>query len=229
MAESKERSWPKSRIESLSDIIFGLALSIGALTLIGMPPKDFTSLLYSISSYTFSFLILISIWYSYTRTMAHLRIETQIDVNLNILLLFLVSIEPFLFNQLLVSSIPTQDISIVYALDLGTLFAIQALMANSILSSGDLPSHLQRHYSLQRNAEVTGALFFFVSTLPVFWTLQISVGSHHVPVRFIFWVVPLFLRNIRGLFEKYRVVKSVASINLAKQTAEPTGIELTTN
>ena len=35
MAEVKERSTPKSRIESLSDLIFGLALSIDALTLIG--------------------------------------------------------------------------------------------------------------------------------------------------------------------------------------------------
>jgi hypothetical protein len=40
MTEAKEQT-PKSRIESLSDLIFGLALSIGALTLIGKPPDDF--------------------------------------------------------------------------------------------------------------------------------------------------------------------------------------------
>jgi hypothetical protein len=39
MAEEKERSTPKSRIESLSNLIFGLALSIGALTMIGQITK----------------------------------------------------------------------------------------------------------------------------------------------------------------------------------------------
>ena len=100
MAEGKERSTPKSRIESLSDLIFGLALSIGALTLIGQPPSDFGHLVQSLLFYAFSFLILISVWYGYTRTMSLLHVETSRLVELNILLLFLVSIEPFLFNQL---------------------------------------------------------------------------------------------------------------------------------
>ncbi|MGD0644409.1 MAG: TMEM175 family protein [Candidatus Bathyarchaeia archaeon] len=98
MTEEKERSTPKARIESLSDLIFGLALSIGALTLIGQPPSDFTALTFAIAYYGFSFLILISVWYSYTRAMSQLHFETTRTVLLNIALLFLVSIEPFLFN-----------------------------------------------------------------------------------------------------------------------------------
>jgi uncharacterized membrane protein len=98
MAEPKEHSPPKSRIESLSDLIFGLALSIGALTLIGKPPSDFGQLVQSILFYAFSFLILISVWYGYTRTMSELHTETGSLVKVNILLLFLVSVEPFLFN-----------------------------------------------------------------------------------------------------------------------------------
>jgi uncharacterized membrane protein len=101
MAEGKNWMTSKSRIESLSDLIFGLALSIGALTLIGQPQNDFGQILQSILFYAFSFLILISVWYGYTRTMSLLHIETSKLVNLNILLLFLVSIEPFLFNQLI--------------------------------------------------------------------------------------------------------------------------------
>ena len=46
VAEEKERSTPKSRIETLSDLIFGLALSIGAFTLIGQAPSTFQNLLY---------------------------------------------------------------------------------------------------------------------------------------------------------------------------------------
>ena len=84
MADEKERSTPKSRIETFSDLIFGLALSIGALTLIGTVPSDFQDLLISIAYYAFSFLILISVWYSYTRIMTHVRIETQREIELNI-------------------------------------------------------------------------------------------------------------------------------------------------
>lgn len=104
MAQEKVGTPQKTRIESLSDLIFGLALSIGALTLIGQPPSDFQALVLSIAFYAFSFLILISVWYSYTQTMAFIRVETDRLVSFNILLLFLVSIEPFLFNQLINSS-----------------------------------------------------------------------------------------------------------------------------
>ena len=135
MAEGKEPSTPKSRIESLSDLIFGLALSIGALTLIGQAPSDFAQLLLSLLYYAFSFFILIRLWYSYTQMMSYLRIETPRSINLNMVLLFLVSIEPFLFNQLIHSNwILVQNVSIIYALDLGGLFMIQALLTQSVLA-----------------------------------------------------------------------------------------------
>jgi uncharacterized membrane protein len=74
--KQKDRTTPKSRVKSLSDLIFGLALSIGALTLIGRQPGDFGQLIQSILFDAFSFLILISVWYRYTRTMSDLQSET---------------------------------------------------------------------------------------------------------------------------------------------------------
>jgi uncharacterized membrane protein len=203
MTETSERSTPKSRIESLSDLIFGLALSIGALTLIGQAPKDFQGLLSSIAYFGFSFLILISVWYSYTQTISNLRVETSRAVYLNIFLLFLVSIEPFLFNQLVSPNISVQYTSILYALDLGGLFTILALFVNSILAEKNRPAHFLRHYTFVRNAQVLGAVLFFVSALPVFWTWTIPINSSTgIPLRFIFWIVPLFLRYIRRLWER---------------------------
>jgi uncharacterized membrane protein len=202
MAEEKERSTPKSRIETLSDLIFGLALSIGALTLIGSAPSSFDNLLRSIVYFAFSFLILISVWYAYTRAMSNVHIETRGDVELNVLLLFLVSIEPFLFNELVVSSLPAEYVSILYALDLGGLFAIQALFANSILADKNRPEKLLREYAGRRNAAITGAVVFFLSTLPFFWSWSIPInGQTHIPLRFILWIAPLFLHNIRRLWE----------------------------
>jgi uncharacterized membrane protein len=203
VAEEKERSTPKSRIETLSDLIFGLALSIGALTLIGQAPSSFQNLVESIVYYAFSFLILISVWYGYTRIMSNVRIETRREVELNILLLFLVSIEPFLFNELNSSTLPIQYVSILYALDLGGLFAIQALLANSILADKKRPEELLRRYAAMRNAQIVGAAIFFISVLPFFWSLAIPItGKSSIPLRFILWIAPLFMRFIRRIWER---------------------------
>ncbi len=204
MAEERERSTPKSRIETLSDLIFGLALSIGALTLIGTAPSNFEDLLISIAYYAFSFLILISVWYSYTRIMSNVHIETRRDIQLNVFLLFLVSIEPYLFNELNTSSLPTQYVSILYAFDLGGLFTIQGLFVESILADKKRPAELLRHYRLMRNMQFVGAAVFFVSALPFFWTWAVPINSQiHIHLRFLIWIAPLFLRNIRHLLEKH--------------------------
>ena len=201
MAEEKERSTPKSRIETLSDLIFGLALSIGALALIGSAPSSFDNLLKSIGYFAFSFLILISLWYAYTRAMSNVRIETRADVELNVFVLFLVSIEPFLFNELVASSLPAEYVSILYAFDLGGLFGLQALLANMIIADKNRSEKLLHEYAGRRNAAITNALIFFISTLPFFWSWSIPINSQmHIPLRFVVWIVPLFLQNIRRLW-----------------------------
>jgi uncharacterized membrane protein len=204
LAQEKIGAPQKTRIESLSDLIFGLALSIGALTLIGQPPSDFQALLLSIAFYAFSFIILISVWYSYTRTMAFLHVETDRLVSFNILLLFLVSIEPFLFNQLINSSMSfVENASIVYAFDLGGLFAIQAFFANSILSDKNKPEQVIRDFRLRRNTQLIGMALFFISALPIFWTWTIQVDSNFgIPLRFILWILTLFMPSIRRSWEK---------------------------
>ncbi len=202
MADEKERSTPKSRIETLSDLIFGLALSIGALTLIGQCPKQLSEICFRpYVYYAFSFLILISVWYGYTRIMSNVHIETRREVELNILLLFLVSIEPFLFNELNSANLPTEYVSVLYALDLGGLFSIQALLANSILADKKRPQHVLRHFAAVRNGQIVGAAIFFISVLPFFWTLAIPITDKiTIHLRFVFWIAPLFLRFIRRIW-----------------------------
>ena len=183
-------------------MIFGLALSIGALTLIGSAPNNFDNLLKSIGYFAFSFLIIISVWYAYTRAMSNVRVETRGDVELNVFLLFLVSIEPFLFNELVVSSLPVEYVSVLYALDIGGLFSLQAVLANSILTDKSRPKRLLIEYTGRRNAAITAAVLIFISTLPPFWSWAIPVnGQTHIPLRFILWIIPLFIHNIRRLRE----------------------------
>src|SRR6266705_5184687 len=57
---------PKPRIESLSDLIFGLALSIGALALIAQPVLTAGDLLRDLLDFAFGFIVLIVVWVRYT-------------------------------------------------------------------------------------------------------------------------------------------------------------------
>ncbi len=103
--------------------------------------------------------------------MSELRIETGRLVKLNILLLFLVFVEPFLFNQLNSSSPLVENVSILYALDLGGLFVIQALLANRILSDKTRPDSIIQAYKLRRkhnDNQFCFLLYFRLAILLVF-------------------------------------------------------------
>src|SRR5437879_1884102 len=124
---------PKPRIESLSDLIFGLALSIGALALIAQPVLTAADLLRDLVDFAFGFIVLIAVWVRYTGSITYLTIETHGVLRLNILMLFLVAIEPYLFNQVFGSlSAPQVDralanlASAAYAVDLSALMGVLA-------------------------------------------------------------------------------------------------------
>jgi uncharacterized membrane protein len=162
---------PRIRIETLSDLVFGLALSIGALTLVGKSPATPADLQSEILSFGFSFLILISVWVSYTRIMSVLPVETGFIVVLNLVLLFLVSIEPYLLS-LLASTGPLLEYeSVLYALDLFGLMSIEAFFAH-ILSIEDkklVARTLVHKQKARRNEFIFSAFLFLISILPQFW------------------------------------------------------------
>jgi uncharacterized membrane protein len=184
----------KIRIESLSDLIFGLALSIGSLTLIGKGiPSGGYDLFVNILLFAFSFLIIVMTWLGYSRTISLLRIETQSALFLNLVLLFCVAIEPYLF-YVLVSS---QSVSLAYyssmayGVDVGGLFIILASLAHLLLKEERIrATNDQRrihHVILARfkramNAQYIIGGIFIVSSLPIFW-IPTPIGY----LRFVLW------------------------------------------
>src|SRR3989442_7529475 len=151
---------PRPRIQSLSDLIFGLALSIGALNLITSKPTDTSILLGSIATFGFSFLILIFVWFRYTEVMSVLPVETGRTRALNTAMLFLVAIEPYLFNQIsfgfnAVAPLPQDAASTAYALDIGCIWAIRAAFTHglTIQEKKLVAPDLLRNYRQIRNAE----------------------------------------------------------------------------
>jgi uncharacterized membrane protein len=184
---------PRPRIETLSDLVFGLALSIGALTLVGKPPSTPADLRSDVLGFGFSFIILISVWLRYTQIMSALPLETATTVLLNVVLLFLVSVEPYLLSLLnAAEAVSMFDyVSVVYALDLAGLMVILGLFTHMLTTEDRrlVPARLLGHQRRSRNAFFASAFLFLVSTLPQFlaWTFA------GFPMRVLFWYVPLIV------------------------------------
>jgi len=183
---------PRPRIQGLSDLIFGLALSIGAIQLVGSLPQTHNALVADISAFAFSFLILISVWNRYTTTMSVMPVETPALVRLNLFLLFLVALEPFLFNLLinpLSSPALGPEVSSYYALDVAGMNLILAYFTHvlTLEEKNLIPSDLRRRYRITRNLLLLGATVFLVSDIPIFWDIPFA----GINLRVVLWIVTL--------------------------------------
>jgi uncharacterized membrane protein len=197
MSETATR--PKARIESLSDIVFGLALSIGALSLVGTPPTDTSSLFYDIFTFGFSFLILISVWIRYTRIMSALPLENRRTMGLNIILLFCVSIEPYLFRFLDLKNSVNDPLagpgSAAYAVDLGMIMMILGFFTFLLADEEKrlVPNTMIRVFRSQSYVQMLSGAIFFVTAFPIFYEISLY-GS---PLRFDIWFFPLIVVWVR--------------------------------
>lgn len=178
MSESVSIPRVKIRIESLSDLIFGLALSIGSLILVGKAlPTSGQDLLNNVLNFGFSFLIITMTWLGYSRTISVLPIETQSALFLNLGLLFCVALEPYLYYVLFASTIPEAG-SMAYGLDVGALFLILASLAYLLLKEENKlaqsnqgrihPVVISRFKRAMIAQSIIGGLFL-ASALPIFW------------------------------------------------------------
>ena len=182
------------RIENLSDLVFGLALSIGSIVLISRLPETPTDLLSGIVLFGLSFLIVVWIWSGYTSVMVLLPFETGGAYLLNIALLFCVALEPYLFYVLQQSKLSLLDYaSSVLALDVAAMMFILAGLIYLLLRAERrsqvptlAPSRLKRLRSVMMSEAATGLVFVF-SSVPYFW-VQVPVGSF---LRFDIWYVTL--------------------------------------
>jgi len=189
-------SIPRPRIEGLSDLIFGLALSIGAIQLLGSNPQGIGEVTRALTLFAFSFLILIIVWNRYTTFASVVPVETSALIRLNTLLLFLVAIEPYLFNVLQSSTAPpalTRDVSVYYALDLGGMNLVLAYFAELLTrkEKGLLSAKTIHRFKLHRNGLLAVGGIFLISAFPPFWETSV-LG---IPLRIVLWVVSIPATN----------------------------------
>ena len=176
--EPADRPRIKLRIEALSDIVFGLALSIGSLILIGNIPRTPSDLGIAVLLFSFSFFLVVLSWLGYTRIMSVLPAEVNGVLVLTILLLLCVALEPYMFFVM-----QTTDPSFLYwasfgyALDVGAMYLILAVLTYLLLLESRRPqTELKVHpFLLARfkggmRAYLALGIVFLVSALPFFWT-----------------------------------------------------------
>ncbi len=175
--EADSPARPRPRIESLSDLVFGLALSIGAIALIGSPPTSISNLYSDILTFGFNFVILISVWLRYTRVMSVLPVENRGTMFLNVLLLFSVSIEPFLFNLLragnsaLEVTTSIRDVaSALYGFDLGIVMLVMGIFTLELADEEKklVPKAMISELRTEATTWAISAAIFLISALPAF-------------------------------------------------------------
>jgi uncharacterized membrane protein len=188
----------RTRIESLSDLVFGLTLSIGALTLIATPPATPAEMNQNIIVFFFNFVILIAIWVQYTTIMSRLPIEKGRVVLANIVLLLLIILSTYLINGVKFRDpplpIPINTVLVDYSSQLYSLnlAAISGILAFFSYQLGLEEKHLlPREYlakaKLARNAQVIFVVILLLAALPQFWEWSIA----NVPLRFDAWWILL--------------------------------------
>jgi uncharacterized membrane protein len=187
----------------LSDLIFGLALSIGALQLVTNLPSQPGSLTFDIYTFGFSFLILMNVWNRYTATTSVMPVETPVMVRLNMALLFLVVIEPFLFQVMIgygFSQAVGVEASVYYGLDIGAMNLVLAYFTHLLAQEEKnlIPRELVAHYRTVRNNLIFGAGMFLASDFPLFTAVEVG-GT---PLRVIIWVLVLPVAWLPRLFDR---------------------------
>jgi uncharacterized membrane protein len=184
---------PRPRLESLSDLIYGLSLSIGAISLVvtNNQASSASDINKNILQFFFVFLILITSWIIYTSDMSVLPIETRLVQLLNVVLLMLVAIFPYLFDQVVSPFNPSsiQDYaSILFTVDFAGTLLILAIFSHIIaqeeehLVDGEIMIRMRR---VRNRQSLLMVIVLLSLAFPWDWLL---LGVH---VRFFIWLIPL--------------------------------------
>ena len=201
--EKPAEEGPKPRIESLSDLVFGLALAIGAIALVNNPPTTASGMYRDIAIFGFSFIVIISIWIRYTRIMSVLPIETRLTLLLNSLLLFTVTLEPYIYNILRLggasSPIPAslfESASSLFGIDLGAMMFVMGVFTLALADEEKhlVPGRLISQLRSEAASWFIASAVFLVSAIPLFGRMDLSgVVTSGFTIRQVMWIVALIV------------------------------------
>jgi uncharacterized membrane protein len=151
----------KKSIEDLSNLVFGLALTLGAVALVRPEGNNLCQLLTILFNFALSFFIIIWIWWLYNRLIKRMEMDSKLEVILNYVLLFLVVIEPFLYTLINISSGAT-----IYAIDIGTALLILGVFTHLIILKSQKVEEDMNRLKVSRSLTFASALVFYASIIP---------------------------------------------------------------
>src|SRR5256712_4897551 len=189
----ERRKHPRPRLETLSDLIYGLSLSIGAISLVITNNQASTAndINRNVFEFLFVFLILITSWIIYTSDMSVLPIETRLITFLNIVLLVLVALTPYLFDQVVstFNSLSVQEYaSILFTVDLAASLLILAAFAHIIAQEEE---HLVDGYVMIRMRRVRNRLSLLTVIVLIALAAPWDWAFLGVHIRLLIWSVPI--------------------------------------
>ena len=196
-------------------MVFGLALSIGAIALVSSPPTTTIGFYRDVATFGFNFIVLISIWLRYTRVMSVLPVETRGTLVLNGILLFTVALEPFIYNilrsgnsALKVAPSLYETASSSFGLDVGAMMLIMGIFTLALADEERklVPGTMTQGMRWEAVGWFLSAGIFLGSAIPLFGRVNV-VGTSvtGVSVRTFLWILALvvsWVRNgIKGILE----------------------------
>ena len=189
----RPRRRPRPRLESLSDLIYGLSLSIGAISLVitNAQTSTVSDINRNVLEFLFVFLLLITSWIIYTSDMSVLPIETRLVTFLNVVLLILVAIFPYLFDQVVSTFNPDsvqEYASILFTADLAGTLVIMATFAHIIAREEEhlVDGEVMIRFRTARNRmSVLTVVVLLSLAAPWDW---LFMGVH---VRLFIWYIPI--------------------------------------
>jgi uncharacterized membrane protein len=184
----------KKRIEDLSNLVFGLALTLGAITLVKPEQDSFYLLLVTLVQFGLSFAVILWIWRIYNALVPEQDMQKRGRLALNVLLLFLVVVEPFLLSV----SLSYSSGKSAYAIDLGITLLILGLFTHYAISDNKLtPDEATKHrMRSNRNLTFFCSGIFFASLIP-----QLLLDNGGADIQSLMWLSALAIgvvgRNLR--------------------------------
>src|SRR5437016_14298857 len=184
---------PRPRLETLSDLIYGLSLSIGAISLVITNSQSSSAgdINRNILQFLFVFLILITSWIIYTSDMSVLPIETRLVTFLNIVLLILVAIIPYLFDQVVSAFNPLgvqEYASMLFTADFAGSLLILAIFGHIIAQEEE---HLGDGEIMRRFRRIRNRLSLLTVIVLLSFAASWDWFFHGIRVRSPFWEIPI--------------------------------------
>ena len=192
MSELRQNANRMEKFKSITTEIFALTLGLGAFSLSIIPRNNIMEVAQAVGVFAIAFFYIAAIWIINFRFFENYPLYDNTFLTLNFVILFLVAISPFLMQGFSMAPDFSDQMSILFAVDIMTIFTILGVLHERyILQNKDhLGEKETREVKMDRNMQFIIALWFLISVLLPF------------QYRFIFWMllapIPPFYRHSIG-------------------------------